>query len=188
MIWLRCWTRATSVSKNHEPFTGINLRVPEMTRHWAPGPPPHNGPCFQLPFPHRDTRGSSSHPTGPHHLGTPAPLFPWGLSPASFPHRSSTYSQSFPVWGGQALISPYFTAFQVYFFPLLKVSDHFQESKHQWWNWEHFPLIRLSALNWSHITSTGEGSGASAVLPCSPWETSPSLSWSMEVTEKQSPG
>lgn len=116
MIWLRCWTRATSVSKNHEPFTGINLRVPEMTRHWAPGPPPHNGPCFQLPFPHRDTHNGSSHPTGPRHLGTPVPLFPWGLSPASFPRRSSTYPQSFPVWGGQALISPYFTAFQVYFF------------------------------------------------------------------------
>lgn len=74
MIWLRCRTRATSVSKNHEPFTGINLPVPEMTRllghllvmvafpapfptqghsprlqppHW---PPPSRNPCPPLPL------------------------------------------------------------------------------------------------------------------------------------------
>lgn len=72
--------------------------------------------AFPAPFPTQDTRRLQP-PHWPRHLGTPA-LLPLGLSPASFPHRSSTYSTVFPVWGGQALISPYLAAFQVYFFPL----------------------------------------------------------------------
>ena len=46
----------------------------------ASGPPLRNGLCFQLPFLLRGIHRGSSHPTGPQHLGTPAPIVP-GNSP-----------------------------------------------------------------------------------------------------------
>lgn len=136
MIWLQCWRRATSVSKSHGPLTGINLPVPEMLGCRASGPPLRNGLCFQLSFLLRGIHHGSSHPTGPQHLETPAPIVP-GNSPLLPLPLSHWHTYSPFQFGEVKHYSSYILLFSKFIFFLLKDSDLSHELKHQWWNWKH---------------------------------------------------
>lgn len=186
MIWLQCWRRATSVSKSHGPLTGINLPVPEMLGRRASGPPLRNGLCFQLSFLLRGIHHGSSHPTGPQHLETPAPIVPGNspLLPLPVGHWH-TYSPF--LFGEVKHYSSYILLFSKFIFFLLKDSDLSHELKHQWWNWKHIPLICLPTLKWSRITNTGERNRPSLVPPWSLQVTRPRLSWSTEVDRRAIP-
>lgn len=83
----------------------------------ASGPPLCNGLCFQLSFLLRGIHHGSSHPTGPQHLETPAPIVPGNSPHFLFPWVIDTPTVLSNL-GRSSIILPIFCCFpSLFFFP-----------------------------------------------------------------------